>query len=535
MCEKIKEFFNKNHNWIFLLVFLVYGFLLFFNFFRQEIINWDEGYFLTVAHTYSNVIRTLFDEPTYLLGADYYVNLISNYGNVYTAARPTYVILTSLVDAVWPSEYSTRLVSALAGIVSFLFFYRLLDFYKINKTVKLAGAMLFGLSPLMLIYARLGLSQILSATLLLLSIYQLFIYLEKNNDRNLKLFSLGLSLLLLSHYNTIFSVGTLIIYALVILFYKKKYKEVGLLGFFFVLPILVWEGVTRVGYYLAITKQFISMNGEQKIYSYIQEFFEQLGRADSSRGLIIDQPLYYPRLLLENENIFFLVLLIIGIYLFTRKIKEFQYHVPLIVGMSSLALFSLAPLKFPRNIILILPILYLYSIVALDYLTKKIINVNLQKVFLALLCFLFFLINSPLFYNILNLDGGYRKTARKIMDVFPEDRIILLTSSAPIWRNYLPGYKVEPIFEPEAWKEAKKKNLKILVAGDNFMEIEKHRNYYSSYESKIVSEVASNIVEVKPIMLDFFYKPEKEVRDLLKKSELRYIRIYEIVNNNPSL
>lgn len=530
MPQKIASWLKNNY--LFALIIVFYLGLAFYHFFAQGLINWDEAYFLVVIDTYTNIIKAVLTDPVGLFSNHaFFQNLLANYNNVYTAARPSYIMPAVLINLFWPSEFSSRILSLLSGLLAIIFFYRLLDFYPLGKRAKAGATFLLAASPLFLIYSRLGLSQIFSAAFLLIALYYLLKFERAEKITDLKIYAISLAILLMSHYNCLPLIAYLLAATIFILIKKKQKAKKYLIFFlyFFFLPV-IWEVITRIGVIVATAKHIISKDGAIKIFSYSQEIAQQFNKGGSGGGFSTDQLFYYIKLLTTTDGFIFFILFLIGIFIAILNFKKTKYSLILAAPLIHLGLFSLIPLKFPRNLITVLPALYLFSALGLWALSKPLFarfkNTG-KNIILAIFCLLVVFINAGQYKYIFNIQTNYRGIAAFIKHNYSPKDIAIFSASAPIWRIYLPGYESET--PPKASDPAfALPGKKIIFISDYFMTVAGGEKYPENFSAKPLLETRTNIFKVRPVILDFIYRSENQNKKIIAANQSSPIVVYEL-------
>jgi dolichyl-phosphate-mannose--protein O-mannosyl transferase len=353
MLKKIIHLIKKNIGLVLIIVF--YLTIAFYNFAGQGLVNWDEAYFVTVVNTFSQIVKTFILNPQIIFNGNFFQNLINNYGNIYTAARPSYIIPAIFINIIWSSEFSTRIVSLISGLLIIIFFYKILAFYDLGKKTKIGATFLIASSPLFLIYSKIGLSQIFSGAFLLICSYYFLKYNQSGEKKYLKNAALSLSVFGMSHYNTFPVAGIIFCFGVFIIFKKQPaFKNyLNYLFYILILPV-AWEIVTRAGTIVASLK---NISGGI-VYSYSQEIIKQFFAAGGNKGFKLEQILYYPKILISMENFIFSALFLVGLVIILKNIKKINYLLILLPTFAHLLIFSATLIKFPRNIITILPNFY---------------------------------------------------------------------------------------------------------------------------------------------------------------------------------
>jgi hypothetical protein len=520
MLEKIKALAKNNLGLIAIIIF--YLCFVFYRFCAQGLINWDEAYFVIVAETFSNLFKTGFFHPGELLNSAYYRELIANYGNIYTAARPSYIIPAALIGLIIPGEFCTRVISLLSGLLAIIYFYRLLGFYPLGKKIKLAATFLLTASPLFLAYSRLGLSQIFSGALFIAASYYLLDFNREEKNSSLKKTGLALALLLMSHYNTLIIVACLFTASIYIIFQKKKpVKDYFIFLVFFLIIPAAWEVITRAGTWIANLKGLLNQGIALPIFPYSKEILEQFTRNGtqpiSDPGLM----LYYLRLMISPEGLIFFGLFLIGLIVFAKNLKKINYIVILIPPLLHLLIFSFSGMKFTRNLITVLPALYIFSALGLNaiagYLKPRLKDRH-RNIFLIIFCLAVITLNSGQYNNLLNIKTNFKEMAEFIKNNYPEEKIMIFSSSAPVWRAYLPGYRSETAQEIKLWRQ-KYPDKKFIFIADYFKTISGDEKYLKNFSAKPLKEWRTNIFSAQPIILDFVYQSEEKNKKMFAENE----------------
>ncbi len=403
--------------------------------------------------------------------------------------------------------------------------------------------MTLAISPLFLIYSRLGLSQILSALLLLISLFYLLKFKEYPKRKYLIALALFTSFLLMSHYNTFLLVAILVLYSIALL-YQKRVKAKEYLFYFlfvFILPLL-WEIVTQIGVRLAGRFNFPT----DRIFSYSGEILNQFrigGSADVPSVLKIggvsflgiSQPFYYLKLLFFSETFIIAILFIVGLLFVLRRIKRSEYNILFVLGLCIFAVFSLLiHAKYPRNIIAGLPLIYLLTAFGMEKISRLLFKEKRRKRILLLALFFVVVLGLNLnsYFDIFNLKTNFRQAADFLSTTYQGEEIRIFCSSAPIWRVYLEGYRIEPITTFSLEDGLYQAKIKTIVIEDYFTEVEGQGTYFKDHSKELLKSYKTNIFNVEPIVLDFTYREKDFMESLFEKNTPESkINIYEITGN----
>lgn len=148
------------------------------------------------------------------------------------------------------NEFATRLPSAISGIFSILLVFLIVNKLFSNKKLALISAFIAAINPWLIFFSRGAWEANLSLALTLVGIYFFLLFLEKPKYLILSAFFFGLTLLT---YQGAKLSSTLVIFSLVVAFYKKewlkekKYLIISLImGLFISLPVIlsVFQGKT---------------------------------------------------------------------------------------------------------------------------------------------------------------------------------------------------------------------------------------------------------------------------------------------------
>lgn len=531
MQKKIKDIkiFLKN-NFGLLLVLASFLFLAFWNFFKQGIINFDEAYFVVVIRTFSSIAKTLIFNHSSFFSGNFLSELAANYGNIYTAARPSYILPASFLAIFISPEYASRLLSLFSGFLGVIFFYRLLKLFGIKDAALRAWLTLpMAISPLYLLYSRLGLSQIFSAACVIISLYYLIVFYQGGDKKFLKIFSFSTAILFMSHYNVMFVVAVLLFFGILALIkHAGKFKDWFLYLFYFLFLPVSWEVITRCASFFAGKRALVG-----PVLSYSQEYLKQvIGVSSGQSTEVFGQSLYYLKLLTLADGWLILVLFILGLVFLIYKLKRFEHQVVFFSFFVSLLAFSAGQLKYSRNFVCILPLVYL--IIALSvcgfsaYFDKK---TNKRATWLVgFVVLLVFASHFFVYQNYLNIHSGAKETASYIKNNYNQADALILGWSSPIWRVYLPGYRAEQLIRLEEWRPLVNDKTKLLLVDDYFTVILDDNDLDGGYSKKNVFSVQTNIFRSEPVILDFLYGTPEKMSELFSKNKSSYTSVYEVIN-----
>ncbi|NTW21959.1 hypothetical protein HGA34_00245 [Candidatus Falkowbacteria bacterium] len=516
LTSHLEECFKANRPLAGLLA--VYFAVAAYHFFRQGLVHFDEALFVVVVNTYSSIIHEALTNWRGLFGSGFLGQLMADYGNIYTSARPSYILPAVLADAFVPAQFVTRLLNLLAGAGTVIYFYRIQDFFSIDKTLKFFSTLLLIISPLFLMYGRIGLSQYLSAFLLLATVFHLLRFVDKGERRELKIASVFLSLLLMSHYNILPVVFLICVFVLFHLFKTKKPVSdyLTFASNFLFLP-LVWEAITRLGVFLASYKNLVALGGDQRLYSYFQEVINQLSGVSSTKGFALDQPLYYFKLLFQTEGLVFSILLAAALFWILLNIRKIRYGYIFVLAYFFIVFFSLSYLKFPRNFVTILPLVYLSIPVALQHFltTRRNSAKRIAPAILILVLVIGAGINYRNYRAIYGLKTNFQEIARWITKKYDKDSTLVLTSIPPVYRVYLPGYRVEGVYEPSSWQEQAKGKKNIIYVRDYTTTMNAYDLDVSGYRFKTVQEFEDNVHDLPPLILEYYYRSAADSQKMI--------------------
>jgi hypothetical protein len=531
MLKKLRIFFDffKKDPWL-LSALGLFSVLAWWHFWKQGVINFDEAYFIVVVRTFSDIAKGLLFHPTSFFSGSLLSDLAADYGNVYTAARPSYILASSLLSFFIPATVASRLVSLASGYLLIVFFYRLLGFYVKDPRIKGVLTFLPAVSPLLLVYSRLGLSQVFSAAFLAVSTYYLISYYRSGSFSDIRKFSISTAILFMSHYNVIFLVFFLLFYGVLAL----RRHRAGIKNYFsFVLYFLAfplaWEVITQIAVAIAGNR----LGGGQKLLSYSGEFLTQLTKAQVSEEAPFGQFLYYPNLVFSTEGAFMALFMFLGLLLLLWRLKRFEYQVVAIPLLFSLLLFWAAPLKFPRNLISVWPSLYLAAALAIDFLSSRLAKAwKFDKRFYLLVAVMFLALWPHLskYPDYLIIDTGNAQVAKYIKDNYSSDEVIILSWSTAIWRALLPGYVAEQLAEPEEWRRKLQERPSILLIDDYFTGIldPGREDYFSGND--LVFERKTDIFQSRPVIMDMIYKSPEALEMVFKNNQDSRIVVYEHID-----
>jgi Dolichyl-phosphate-mannose-protein mannosyltransferase len=529
MREKIINWSRNNFGLI--LAVVLYLAATSYRFFSQGLVNWDESFFAVTTNTYANIIRAVASNPIGFLHNSYFFQpLLAGYNNVYTAARPSYIMLAVIANLCGAGIFSTKIISLISGQAALVFFYLLLPFYGIKGKTKIAAIFLLAASPLFLIYSRLGLSQILSAAAFLACWYYLVRFREKEKSGDLIAAGISLAILCLSHYNSFPVVAMLFAAGILIIFLKhSNWKKYFSFIFYFLIFPIAWELITRAGAFIASAKHTLNPAKGIVILPYSGEIAQQFGKAGAGNGFSTEQILYYLKLIVSNEGAIFCVLFVVGFCIFVLNFKKIKYWLFLSIPLIYLALYSAVPFKFPRNIIIILPALYLFAALGLKFCSRLAGQVSGtgKKTILAAFILALIVLNAGQYKNILNIQTHFADIASFIKNNFSPNDIVVFSNSAPVWRDYLPGYKSEAFAEIDNPADALP-GKKIIFINDYFSAVKGGQEIPAEFSAQLIFQTETNIFQVKPVVLDLIYQSEEKNTAMFAANQISPILVYEL-------
>jgi 4-amino-4-deoxy-L-arabinose transferase-like glycosyltransferase len=472
--EKIKS--RLSFDFLVLIPLLFYGLAAGFNFGKTGLLNFDEAYFANVSRTYSEIIKAVLPGGAGLNGG-FLAGLMDSYGNIYTAARPAYIVFSSFFDIFTSSPSALLLASFFSGAAAVIFFYFLSAFFSIKRGARLAATVLFSLSPFFLFYSRLGLSQILSCALFLSSLFWLFKFKGERRVIWSVLAGLSLSFLFLSHYNTMFAVFWLILLGLFLAFRSGNRKRL-LLSFAtaFLLPILFWQGVTMSGVFMAKR-----LGGGIEISSYFGEIFKQFEFVTGSTDGFKGDYAYYLKTTLQSEGAVLAFFFALGFVLFVLRkgaADIFDKAIIIWLFLFCLILFSISPLKYPRNFLVIFPILYIFALAFFDWIFYWTKNKVFHAAILSIVVCAVLFFNLPSLSNLWNLNSSAPIIAEWIEASYKPQEVVILSWSASVWRDYLPSYRSEVPSRQEDWLPLARDGRKVIFINDYFNIALNQEGYY---------------------------------------------------------
>jgi len=533
MKHAIKNFFlTIKKEWVLAAILIFYLIAVFFNFQQQGLVNWDESFLAIVARTYADIFRTMFTHPAALFSSAYFRELRANYGDTYAVAKPSFVLIASLLSLVWPSQIAVRLLSVFSGVGVLIIFYHLLAFYQIDKKIKLAAVFLLASSPLFLIFSRLGLTPIFSSLFLLLSIYYLLKFKTTGRAKDIIFSGIFTAILLMSHYSLFSLVGIILAFGLFYLYQKHSGAKIYLAyaASFLILPA-IWEIITRAGAWFA-ARQGIVAGGRFGVWPYSQEFFYQLkiGSTGSlATSFSVSDPLYYFSLLWSQEGAIFFLLILLGLAIFFKRFKRAEYGLPLLSAGIFFLISWAAWQQYPRIIMPIFPVFYLLTAVALSFIYRQSSRTSppLKISLLALICLSIFVSHLIIYPDIFNIKTPFSDFASFIKENYPPEKTLILTAEAPLWRVYLPGYKVEKIGDEAAIKDLPA-DEKILATDDYFNWPILNIDFAGYSSRRIVAKAPTNIFSVPPVIADLSYIKPGEMPQKIAEFSGREMKIYEL-------
>jgi hypothetical protein len=533
MKQTIKNLFSAlKKEWIFIFILIFYFVAALYNFQAQGLINWDESYLAIVARTYADIFKTMVAHPAALFSSDYFRELRAGYGDTYAVAKPSFVLASSLLSVIWPSQLATRLLSVVSGAAVLIIFYRLLAFYQIEKKIKLAAVFLLASSPLFLIFSRLGLTPIFSALFLLLTLFYLLKFQAGSRTKDIIFSGIFLAVFFLSHYSLFSIAGIILAFGFFYLYQKKSgFKIYSAYAVSFLALPLVWEIITRAGAWLA-AKQGMIATGRFGVWPYSQEFLYQLkiGSTGSlATSFSFSDPLYYFRLLWSQEGAVFFFLFLLGLVIFLKRIKRAEYNSVLIAAGIFFIISWAAWQQYPRIIMPIFPLFYLLAAVALAFLYRRASRLSrpLRIALPALICLTIFASHLLAYPDILNIRTPFSDFASYIKKNYAPDKILILTAEPPLWRIYLPGYKIEKMGDSAAWEGAAAG--RVILATDDYFNWTVLAGGFIDYSSRrIVREGQTNIFSVPPVVADLVYIKSAVLPQMIKRWQGQPIILYEV-------
>lgn len=186
-------------------------------------------------------------------------------------------------------------VSAICGALSVIAVYKtsLMIIKKRRVLYSAITAVLFGLNPLILLYASIGTSEMVFIASLLLSTYFMVRWITKNNLINLITSSLFLSLSFWSRYESLpmfLGYFLLIIYAAKIKKLDRKHIEGALVQFSlpFIYSVLIWVGVN----YFIMHDPFYFLHSEYSNTAFTQSLKDNPASLEYSYNSVLGSVLY---------------------------------------------------------------------------------------------------------------------------------------------------------------------------------------------------------------------------------------------------
>jgi len=380
MIQKIILFLRNN--WALIAVAFFFFFGSFYNINKQGLIGADEGHYIAVLHTFSDLLRNIIFHPSNIVDFNFYSDLIKNYGAIYTAAKPSFILPAAVIDFFYPSLYSARIVSAVSGFLVLVVFYKLLDLFFIKKEFKFISLLCLATSPLLLAHARLGLPSTAPALFLLSSVYSLlrfFIQTQSGPSKNTRwLLWSGFfaSLSFMSHYSSLLSV-TLIVISGFYLLYRYSYPWINYLYFIlsFVFIPFAWELCGRVMVFVVRAKGIAILDKDNQVLTYFQEIIEQMRRSQIERGFNLNNFFSYFQFFLSSEGILISIIILLGFVVAFKLRQDRRYVFLLLFTVISLLFISLAAFTFSRILVPLLPFLYIFAALSLTRIKSLTITV----------------------------------------------------------------------------------------------------------------------------------------------------------------
>ncbi len=506
--EKIKS--RLSFDFLVVIPLLFYCLAAGFNFGKAGLLNFDEAYFANVSRTYSEMIRAILPGGVGLNGK-FLAGLMDSYGNIYTAARPAYIVFSSFFDIFTSSPSALLLASFFSGALAVIFFYFLSAYFSQRRGARIAVTILFSLSPFFLFYSRLGLSQILSCALFLSSMFWLFKFKGERRVVWSVWAGLSLSFLFLSHYNTMFAVFWLFVLGLFLAFRSGSRKRL-IISFVvaFLLPILFWQGITMAGVFMAKR-----LGGGIEISSYFGEIFKQFEFVTGSTDGFKGDYAYYLRVTLQSEGAILAFFFVLGFILFVLRkgaADIFDKVIVVWLFLFCLILFSISSLKYPRNFLVVFPILYIFTLSFFDWIfswTKnKALSATISSI--AVCAVLFF--NLPALNNLWNLNSSAPIVAEWVKASYNPQEVVILSWSASVWRDYLPSYRSEVPSRQEDWMSLVKDGRKVIFINDYFNTALNQKGYHGLDNCFTPKAVFMTSVANDLLFDDIIYDFKGEVR-----------------------
>lgn len=520
----IRKITHKKFTPLILILFL-YLALVLFRFFHQGLINVDEANSLIVAQTYATLMTTALTHPSQVSSSDFYRNLMASYGNTYTTSRPAFVILGSIIDVLYHSEYSTRIVSVLAGAGIIIYFYRILLHFEFERRIAFISTLMVSVSPLLITYARTGLTHITAGFFMLSALFYALQYQKTSTKRSLILFSLSSAGALLSYYLLIPALGVMCIYGGYILIKKKAPRSHALIGIFsFLFPIVVWEVITRIGVFMSETKNL--GEASKNIMPYTGELIAQWSLSHGVQFILFDQPLYYIKLLFNTEHLIIFALFVIGICVLIKKVRTNPYQT-LIVCMVPYGIYiSLIFLKFPRTLTPILPFIYIVVAFGLRTLYTSLSRAlyNLTPYRYILLITIGVMLTHGLYYkNLFTLETGIKNITAAIKSTYNPHTTVIYTASPAIWRAYLREFNIQLSDKMPQQHD----RHKTIVGISDWHTTIAGTSPFDAYRTNIQGVYPYTIYRLQPLMLDSYYG-SKSIEDFFPTSYKKETQILEI-------
>ncbi len=351
-----------------------------------------------------------------------------SWGVTYTAARPGFIYpvavwMLAVGDAPWASMAFSALFGSATILLLYFFTKRLF-----GAAAALAAAALLAVMPYHVLYSRMGLTQVTTGFFFLLAAYLYVRTLEAGRTGNFKaLLGTGLCfgyLLSLHHSMVVPLAGFFLVDAG---FFVRRpldsvrdhrwgklhryFRRLALFAAGFAIPIVFWQGVT-----LARAWLIARFGVPNHAMSYFEEFagiFPASG-GKSLADYLFRHPGYYLNTFLDLNGAVIALLVAAGLIL-VFALRRFRADrrllaVSLLVLWTA-AVYTVIPLKVPRNYVPLLPFLALFAGAAAAALLRLISRPRLRLALAVVLALLVAVSVAPKLREIIALESPYARVA----------------------------------------------------------------------------------------------------------------------------
>lgn len=341
-----------------------------------------------------------------------------SWGVTYTAARPGFIYpvavwMLAVGDAPWASMVFSALFGSATILLLYFFTKRLF-----GAAAALAAAAFLAVMPYHVLYSRMGLTQVTTGFFLLLATFSYLRTLEAERKENFwALVGTGLCfgyLLSLHHSMVVPLAGFFIVDAGLFARrgrVKQYFRRLGLLVAGFATPLIFWEGITLARAWLVAR-----LGVPNHAMSYLEEFagiFPASG-GKSAADYLFRQPGYYLNTFLNLNGAVITLFAAAGlilIFALRRYRADRRLLAVAFVVLWTAVIYTVIPLKVPRNYAPLLPFFALLAGAAAAVLFRLISRPRLRLAFAVALAALVAVSVAPKLEEIIALQSPYARVA----------------------------------------------------------------------------------------------------------------------------